>query len=179
MLFDFSTYINYMKYFKNNVILAVSAFALIVASSVQAASPNPATGTFSVQITLESSCTVAAGPDINLGSQFQGAVDALGSSAFTVTCTKSTPYTIGMEPSNGDTAGAGVLIGTTSAVGVSYTLYQSNQTSVWGNVVGSNTVGGTGTGAPDNHTVYAKVMATEYTNEPDTYTDMVTISVGY
>lgn len=168
-----------MKNFKINAILVASAISLSAAGSAWAQAPNPATDTFEVTITLEKSCTVVAGPDIDLGTQFQGAADASGSSTFTVTCTKSTPYNIGMTPANADTGGGGVMVGLSSTNQVAYNLYQPDQSSPWGNIIGTNTVGETGDGTAQNHTVWAKVLAAEYINEPDTYTDIVTISVDY
>lgn len=84
-----------------------------------------------------------------------------------------------MTPANADTGGAGVMLGLSSTDQVAYNLYQPDQSSPWGNIITTNTVGATGDGTAQNHTVWAKVLAAEYINEPDTYTDIVTISVDY
>ncbi len=166
------------KYF--GALLAVSSLSL--SSLAFGASPNPATTTFNVSITLASSCTVTAGSDIDLGTQDQSSTDTTGSSTFNVTCTKSTPYTVSMTPSNNDTGGAGTMAATIGGNSdtVAYNLYQDAAgATAWGDVSGTNTLAGTGNGAAQSLTVYAQVLAAEYTKQPDTYTDTVTIAVNY
>ncbi|WP_188074520.1 spore coat U domain-containing protein [Pusillimonas sp. ANT_WB101] len=168
-----------MKNLKINAICAATVITLTASTAAWSQAVNPATATFNVNITLAKSCTVVAGPDIALGTQYQGNADVTGNSAFTVTCTKLTPYTIAMTPSNLDTTGAGEMAGTSSPDLVNYNLYQAVASTPWGNSVGTNTVAATGDGSAQTHTVYATVLATEYINEPDTYSDLVTISVAY
>lgn len=173
---------------KKTLLATVAILSVGIAS---AASPNPATATFQVKFKVLKACTVAA-TDLDLGSQEStGAViAAAGTGTVTVTCSKKTPYTIGLQPSGGSLLGAGVMGPLNSPVvyspvnadTVAYQLYQnSGLTTVWGNTVGTNTVGGTGTGAAQTAvSVYGKVTTTPLTLvTPDSYSDTVTVSVAY
>lgn len=96
-----------------------------------------------------------------------------------VACSNNTPYTIGLQPSNGNTAGSGVMAGTGSNTDkVPYQLSSTPGPSgtVWGNT-SLNTVAGNGTGTTTTYPVYATVPSANYT--PDNYADTVTIAVTY
>lgn len=108
-----------------------------------------------------------------------------GASVISVTCSKSTAYNVGLAPStaNGGTAnGTGNMISTTAPATntdkVPYTLYQdAAYSTIWGNTAGTNTKLGTGTGAAQALTVYAKAPNVNFT--PDSYADTVTVNVTY
>lgn len=100
-------------------------------------------------------------------------------SALGVACTNNTPYTIGLQPSNGNTSGYGVLKGT--GANQDKVPYQLSSTpgptgTIWGNT-SLNAVAGTGTGLTTDYPVYATVPSSNFT--PDNYADTVTISVTY
>jgi spore coat protein U-like protein len=62
---------------------------------------------------------------------------------------------------------------------VGYGLYSDpSRTSNWGNTVGTDTIAGTATGAPQNYTVYGRVPA-QPTPAPDSYTDVITVTITY
>lgn len=168
------------------------AAGAIVASITPAAHAATATGSFQVQIEIQKSCTVTAGAgsDINVGSVASTATNSAGSNTISVTCTKSTPYFIGLAPSaaNGGTnSGSGAMASTGGVAGntdkVSYQLRSTAGTSgtVWGNTATTSTVGngvaGTGNGSAQSHTVYATVPSANYT--ADSYADTVTVTVNY
>lgn len=167
---------------------AISAVALaaLAVFSGQAMAAT-ATDTFQVKLTILKSCSVTAGTasDISLGSVLSTAVNASGSNTISVTCSKTTPYFIGLTPSNNSTTGGGIMSPTVngaSADTVPYQLHSESATGpVWGNTATASTVGngvaGTGTGAAVSHTVYAVAPSANFT--PTSYVDTVTVTVNY
>jgi spore coat protein U-like protein len=147
------------------------------------------TTTFTVQLVVSKTCNVATQTNVDLGTVNAGVAPATASGTFTVTCSKTTPYFIGLAPSNASTTGAGNMNG--QAAGntgtlIPYQLYQnSGATTIWGNTATATTVGngegGTGAGmaAPATFTVWAGVAAAATNVAPDTYKDTVTINVNF
>lgn len=141
---------------------------------------------FNVQATVVSSCFINATSNINLNSQIAGSTNIVGNNqnAITVTCMNSMPYTIGLTPSNSATNGAGVM---TSKNANSDTIpYQLRSQpgldgQIWGNTATAtnqgNGIADTGNGQPKSHTVYVTVPQTDV--RPDTYSDVVTVTVHY
>ena len=172
---------------KNTLRAAVVAALVTGAASAQAA--NPATATFQVLITITKACTVTAGSasNINLGSVAATAVNTTGSNTISVNCSKTTPYYVGLAPSNANTAGAGTMVSTTApATNTDKVPYQLTSTAgaggtIWGNTATSTAVGngvaGTGTGTAQSLTVYATAASANFT--PDSYADTVTVNVNY
>ena len=147
---------------------------------------DTATSTFQVTMTVQAACTVTAGAPSNiaLGTVGSTATNVAGNNTIAVNCSKSTPYYIGLAPSNANTAGAGTMAGTGANTDkIAYQLRSTAGTSgtVWGNTATATSVGngiaGTGTGASQSHTVYVTVPSANFT--PDTYTDVVTVNVNY
>jgi spore coat protein U-like protein len=173
------------------------AAALLATGGFSAAglAASPATTTFQVSIKINSACTVTAqnlafsAVDANVTAD-QTASNANGIS---VTCSKGTPYNIGLQPSSangGTTAGTGNMAGaaTGNTDKIAYTLYSnSGYSTVWGNQgVSASAVGNGVAGIPSTdgktakvYPVYAKVLGTNLAVTPDTYTDTVAVSVYY
>lgn len=140
---------------------------------------------FTVDATVVASCYINATSDISLGSHAAGSsIEGHNQNAITVTCINGMPYNIGLTPSNQDTNGAGVM--SSSSVYPDTIAYQLRAQSgangqPWGNTATANSVGngvaGIGSGVPHFHTVYVTVPDTDV--KPDTYTDIVTVTVNY
>lgn len=165
--------------------LLLGAVAL-TAVCVPASAQQVATSTFDITMTVEAACTVTAGPGSNiaLGSVPASATDTTGNSDVTVNCSNTTPYFIGLEPSNANTSGAGILSGTggnTDTIAYQLSSTPGPAGTVWGNTATSVSVGngvaGTGNGADQSITVYATVPSANVT--PDAYSDTVTVNVNY
>lgn len=138
---------------------------------------------FTVSATIQKACTVTAN-NVSLGAVAAGAGSTSGSNTLSVTCTNATPYYVGLKPSNGNTAGKGVMKGQSpgNQDTVPYTLYSnSGLSTIWGNTATSTSVGngaaGTGNGLSQTLTVYAQATSTDVT--PDTYSDTVQVNVNY
>lgn len=139
---------------------------------------------FNITATVARRCTVTAGATLNLGTVASSTTNVSGNNSIVVTCATSTPYYVGLSPSNANTTGAGQMAGTGSNTDkVPYQLRSTSGLSgtVWGNTATSTSVGngvaGTGNGLGQSFTVYATVPSANYT--PDTYTDTVTVNVNY
>lgn len=174
----------------------LTAAALLVAGGFAlnaVAAPNPATATFQVKMTILKSCSVTAGSasDIQLGAVGgvdSTAVNTTGTNKISVTCSKTTPYNIGLAltSNSANTAGSGLMSGTGG--NTDKVPYQLNSVSATGPVWGSTATGGavgtvgngvhgTGTGLPITHDVYATAPSANFT--PDSYADTVTVNVTY
>ncbi|TXD97789.1 spore coat U domain-containing protein [Psychrobacter frigidicola] len=139
---------------------------------------------FIVQATVTAGCFISATSDINLGSYSAGATNIAGSNnAVSVTCQKDVSYNIGLSPSNGNKYGAGVMTSKISNPDrIPYQLQSDASGKVWGNdgttyATLTNGVTGKGNGDAQAHTVYVTVPSADV--RPDSYSDIVTISVNY
>ncbi len=157
-------------------IAAVVLFILTLARQSDAAS---VTSTFTVQMTVTSSCVINSAATLNFGSHGVLVSNVDGTSTLRVQCTNGTPYNIGLNAGTGSGATVAVRKMTHGSVTINYSLYRDNgRTTVWGNTVGTNTVAGTGNGAAQSYTVYGRVPP-QSTPAAATYTDTITVSVTY
>ncbi|MGI7012126.1 Csu type fimbrial protein [Citrobacter braakii] len=134
---------------------------------------------FTVSATVSKQCNITSATNISFAPAGATGRNLTASNTVGVACSNNTPYTIGLQPSNGNTAGSGVMAGTGSNTDkVPYQLSSTPGPSgtVWGNS-SLNTIAGNGTGTTTTYPVYATVPSANYT--PDNYADTVTIAVTY
>lgn len=150
-----------------------------------------ATFTFKVTATVAPKCLITNDGsigDLDFGSASTHAAAPSvpnPSTTLSVQCTRTTPYAIGLLPSNGNANGAGIMSAGGSPDTVPYQLRKGPGASaaVWGNTtapapgLAGNGVQGTGTGVAVNHIVYGTVAGTNYRG--GNYTDTVTVTVNY
>lgn len=140
---------------------------------------------FNVKATVDSSCYISDTSDISLGSRSAGTpIEDSNQNAIEVTCIKNTPYHIGLSPSNKNINGAGVLTGSSdSSSTIDYQLRSAPgpDGQKWGNTATADNMGngvsGKGRGVPYSHTVYVTVPETDV--RPDTYSDIVSVTIHY
>ncbi|HEX7690317.1 MAG TPA: spore coat U domain-containing protein [Burkholderiaceae bacterium] len=166
---------------------ALLPLALAIAWAVLAWRPahaTTATGTFQVNATVVSACTVS-GTTLSFG----GAINPLStgvpldaSSSLSVQCTNTTPYAVAL---NAGTHAGGPANFTARAMAsgsnsLGYQLYlDSGRSSVWGDGTGSSaTSSGTGTGSTQTIPIYGRIPSLSGI-VPGTYTDTVTVTVTY
>ena len=133
--------------------------------------------TFTGSATVLANCTVAA-TDINFGSQgiLAANIDTTGS--VSVSCTSGTAYNVGLDDGhqNAGPAGRAMALG---ASRVGYGLYRDGARSLqWGNTIGTNTAGATGSGSAQPLTIYARVPP-QITPPAGTYQDIIVVTVTY
>lgn len=136
---------------------------------------------FDVTATVNKQCNVGKAKDINLTDIDHTQTNIPGSTSFTIACTYTTPYSIGLSTTNGSTTGSGNMKSNTTGNTdqVPYQLYSTSGTNgvVWGNIISTNTISGVGTGLDVSKNIYVIVPGANY--KPDTYADTVTINVTY
>jgi spore coat protein U-like protein len=106
----------------------------------QAASTS---GTFNVNVTLNSTCSLGAITALDFTyASFQGGAATATGGGFSVTCTNTLPYTFGLQAGNGAATppGSATVTVTDNAVNLQY-------------VVGTSAAGGTGNGSAQSYNV--------------------------
>jgi spore coat protein U-like protein len=153
----------------NSLKLAIAGTLAMAAGTVGAA-PSPATTTLNVSANVASNCLVTAAP-LNF-SDYDGSAAVDGQANLSVRCSNGTPYTISL-----------LSDGTND---LEYNLYTAAaRTTIWGQTVGTDTVGGTGQGMSstkaNTHTVYGTIANSAANQDAPVglYTDTVAVTVAY
>jgi len=173
-----------MNIFGSKIRVTPARACLKLLAAIAALSGGPAfatttTSSFTVQITIQASCTILSASTLNFGTQGVLGAAVNQTSTIAVQCTNTTPYNIGLNAGTATGATVTTRKMTNGAATVSYALYSdSGRTTNWGNTVGTDTVAGTGNGASQSYTVYGQVPA-QTTPAPNTYTDTITVTVTY
>lgn len=139
---------------------------------------NTFTGSFQITAMVQNYCIISAS-SLNFGV-YSGTLTN-SASTISVTCTNTTPYSVGLDA--GTAAGATVtnrsMTGPNSML-LSYKLFRdSNHSQNWGNTVGVDTVSRTGTGLAQSLTVYGQVPAGQTGLPPGDYSDTITATITY
>ncbi|MBD1550303.1 spore coat U domain-containing protein [Pseudomonas typographi] len=159
-------------------VVAGSALGLGVMLSLNA---NAATTTADLAVTasVAAACTVTTVP---LAFSTYTGTEVSGTADLTVTCTNGAPYTVGLGEGGGSNATTSTRALTNGAdnVTLNYGLYQeSSHSTNWGDVVGTDTVAGTGDGTAQPITVYGDIPAGQTTSTVGDYTDTVLVTINY
>ena len=138
-----------------------------------------ATTNFNVSLTITAGCTVSA-TAMAFGTSQMLNTNVSSTSVVSPICTNTTPYTVALDAGGGTgaTVAARKLTGPGGSL-VTYSLYQDAAFgTVWGNTVGTNTVGGTGNGVAQPLTVFGKIPA-QAAATPGVYADVIGVTVAY
>lgn len=155
----------------------LSVASLAITSPALAAT---ATATFNVTMTITSQCQVTNHTNLNFGSAGVLATAVDQTNTLDITCTNTTPYTIGLDVgAHASGAQRRMLGGTTNSEYILYNLYSdAGRTTPWGNASGS-WVSATGNGSAQSYTVYGRVPAQASPSPGTNYNDTVTVTVTY
>jgi spore coat protein U domain-containing protein, fimbrial subunit CupE1/2/3/6 len=166
----------------NSLKLAVAG-TLAMAAVTAGAATSPATTTLNVSANVASNCLVTAAP--LAFSDYDGSAAVDGSADLSVRCSNGTLYTISLgDGANGTIAQRKLE----SAAGdqLDYNLYTAAaRSTIWGETVGVDTVGGKGKGMSTNqantHTVYGTIPNNPANQDVPTglYSDQVAVTVAY
>jgi spore coat protein U-like protein len=157
---------------------ATTLACLVLATNPTSAAPTTVTTTFAVTANVVATCVVSATPMAFVN--YTSITPADSTSTITVSCSDLTTYNVGLNAgtSTGATVTSRKMKGTGTAV-LAYHLYSDAARSVnWGDTVGTDTVTGTGTGAPQLLTVYGQVPAGQGPAS-GVYTDTITATVTF
>ena len=128
-------------------------------TSPNSQSQGNASTSFAVTATVPTTCTVSAG-NLNFGTVGILASNVNASSTITANCTNGGPYNIGLNAGTAPGATVTTRQMTNGAATVGYALYSNaGMTTNWGNTVGTDTVGGTGTSNNQSYTVWPSARA--------------------
>jgi len=155
-----------------------TALSLALALPLNALSATK-TATFTVQATVISDCSIISVPNINFGNVGVMTANLDITSTLTVSCTPGTTYTLALD--GGSVSGSTVSnrLMAQGANTLRYELYNdAARTQVWGMTPGTDTQGGTGTGANTLYTIYAR-MPPQATPPVGVYTSTVTATISY
>ena len=176
------------------------AAAITLALAVSAAQAATATNTFNVTLTVTGTCDGAAftantTSDVDFGTFPAAAASAALTATndtgtkLAVTCSKGTVVTVGLTPSNANTAGAGSMSNGTDAIAYQLrqpaasaapVVYSPAYTVNWGNTgAGLLSVTGAGLTTPIAIPVQATVAANSLNVSAGVYTDAVTATLTY
>jgi spore coat protein U-like protein len=156
---------------KSAVPAAVLGFLALGLASTSAFA-STATAAFAVTATVQTNCTVSA-TALGFGN-YTGAVNAAQTSIL-VTCTNTTPYTLGLSAGGGTSATvtARSMTGPASAQ-LNYGLFtDSGHTINFATLASAN-----GTGAAQTINVYGQIPAGQFV-APGAYADSITATVTY
>ena len=137
---------------------------------------NATSASFTTGAGYSATCSVSAAT-LSFGST--GVLSADGTTSLTMTCSASTPYTIGLDGGNAGASDPAQRKMSNGGAQITYGLYQNAARSQpWGNNTGTNTVAGTGTGSGQALSVYGRVPA-QTTPAPGTYSDSIIATLTY
>ena len=155
------------------VAFAAACNAALLTAPTQAAT---STGSLTVTATVASTCSVNS-PTLAFGTYNPASVSD-STTDISVTCTNTTPYTVGLDAGSGTGASVTDRKMMNGANLLNYTLYSdAGRTANWGNTTGV-WKSATGNGAAQVHTVYGRIPASQYV-DPGSYSDTVVITVTY
>ncbi|WP_313623823.1 spore coat U domain-containing protein [Achromobacter sp.] len=162
--------------------LRTAGFCLFIGGATPGiALAQTATANFNVTLTIAANCVIAA-TDLNFGSHGVLNSAVTGNTNLSVTCSNTTPYTVGLNAGTGagSTEAQRFLSGTgANTATVAYQLYKpGGQTVVWGDTDVSSRVGGTGTGTATALQVNG-VVPSQTTPAPGNYSSTVTATVYF
>jgi spore coat protein U-like protein len=132
----------------------------------------------SATATVPENCLVSAS-DIDFGSNGSLVQAIVANGNIFVRCTFSTGFQVGLDSGqNSPSAGIRAMKNASGEL-ITYELFQDSAHSiVWGNVPGSNTLGGSGTGVTLTLPVYGRVPA-QVTPPASSYSDIIVVTVTY
>jgi spore coat protein U-like protein len=138
--------------------------------------------TFQVTANVNVSCDVTAS-DLAFGSYNKNAGSPLDAqSNLQVDCTNGTNWNLGLDKGlhGADVQNRAMANNTDSGVLLNYAIYQDPARTVnWGDTVGVDTVGGTGTGVAQSIGAYGRIPAGQTTATAGGYSDTITATLTF
>lgn len=161
----------------------MSAAPTFLGMTVVALAATTAPVYFDVTLTVTDECTTTTPGNLSFGTHGVIQGTETGQTSISVHCTTDTAYDIGLDAGLGPSASTttrkmrGPQPATTSTV--SYKLYQdAGYATNWGEDVGTDTKGGTGTGQAESISVYGK-LTVQNTPVAGDYLDTITVVITY
>jgi len=141
------------------------------------------TSNLAVTLTVTANCTISA-TSLPFGTTSSLATVLNQTGSLGVTCTNTTPYTVGLDGGNvvASTVAIRLMAGTSTGnttTTVPYQLYaDAARTTIWGNTTGA-WMAGVGNGGTQTLTVYGQVPVAAITPKPDLYSSTVVATITF
>jgi spore coat protein U-like protein len=157
------------------ILTATAAALAIVALPGTRASAATATGTITVTASVAKQCSLG-NPTLAFGAYDPNAGNLDVSTALSVSCTKTTPFTIALGNGANFTAPNRFMKDAVSGDTLRYELYSDPaRSTVWN---ATNTVAGTG-GTNTSETVYGRVFTGQFVTPAALYSDTVVATITF
>jgi len=134
------------------------------------------TATLTVTASVAAVCNVQSAT-LAFGTYDPAAANLDATTTINLTCTPGTTYDIGL-----DGGGSGNVAARQMANGgatLDYGMYQNAaRTTIWGDIIGPDTVNGVGGGGVQSHTVFGRIPTGQFV-ATGAYSDTVTITVTF
>ncbi len=157
---------------------------MMAAAIALAGSPAPAQAgndddSFQVTATVLAACEIVA-QDLAFGDYDPIAASNLdAASTLSLTCTNGTPYELSMSLGTGPGATPAARYMLNGSDPLAYVLYRNaGRTQLWGQSAGSDTLAGTGTGAPVTIDVFGRIPMQQAV-PAGAYEDTLTVTVTW
>ena len=158
------------------------AAALGAVAFSPAANAGSVSGLLNVSATITGSCTVVTPATLAFGNIISTLTTATDvNTTISVNCTSTLPYDIGIDATGG-AAGTNRRMsdGAPTPNFLNYQLFSdAAHATIWGNVVGTSTVPGTGSGSAQSVNVYGRVLVQSPTPPAGAYTDTLNVTVTF
>jgi len=156
--------------------LKIAAGLCIAGGMATAATATTATANLSVTANVAAACSISTAV-VGFGAYTGAQIDAEGT--VTANCVNGTTYNIGLGAGNGLSATTSSRKMTSAGNSLAYALYSdAGRTTNWGNIVGTDTVAGTGTGGNQDYPVYGRILA-GITVPAGSYSDTVVATITF
>jgi spore coat protein U-like protein len=147
-------------------------------TTIISANLNPTQTPFTVNAIAGGVCTVTA-TDLDFGTRTLLNANVDAANTISVRCPTGTPYTIGLNGGAAGTSNPAARQMDNTIDTITYGIYRDAARSLgWGDVIGTNTVATTATGAFQNFTAYGRIPP-QPTPPADLYADTIVITVTY
>jgi spore coat protein U-like protein len=147
-------------------------------SAISSGNRNPTQTPFTVTAAVGGGCAVTAA-NADFGTQTALTANIDQTSAISVRCPVSTPYTIGLNGGTSNAADPTQRKMSNGIDAITYGIYRdAARTLPWGNTIGTNTASSTGTGAFQTFTAYLR-LPPQVTPPADIYDDAVVVTITY
>jgi spore coat protein U-like protein len=156
--------------------IALTAAAAVLLIGGASATAGTATGTITVTASVAKNCTLSS-PTLAFGAYDPTSGTPLDvSTTLTVTCTKTTPWTIALDNGLNFASSARHMKDAVSADTLTYEIYSdAPRTTVWNS---TNTVAGAGTPATQP-SVYGRIPTAQFVTPAAVYSDSVVATITF
>ena len=161
--------------------IAVGVMAVAVSVNGYAAVGKTQTTSFTAQTNVVDQCNAVTATAMTFPTYTpDDATASAAQSTITVACTKNSLVSISLHKGTTDASTSARKMKNANGSTLDYGLYSdSSRTTNWDDTGGKVSFNGLGLGTPVSKTVYGKIPVSQLDTEPGSYSDTITVTVGY